>query len=1185
MDISGLRCLFSSLMPLLQKRNAIVWHVAKSLANKQHQHVVGTVGWRYDYADERKPVLVLQPPRPNSADKSTKRNKKHPKAKRSNEKSAKWRIMLHFGIDESAIPALRLVPNRCNLGGTNIKTSQMYNQALLEDLVSSESSHRDSLQSIVHADAYLHLQDALILCQIWCLQRGLLRRHDGWTTESLAYTLVYLYRSKAASPRMSPLQVAQAFWKLLAETNWLGEAVATVRENSLVQIRKAPSQAYVDIRDSPRNRAVLVMPIQDGTSLSESLSQSEVARIYAQQTKESPVTETDPPTLLKLYEQSYTLGPVLLDSSLRYNILGRISPSVIRQAQRDARHSLQRVHQAHRPFASLFMKDARFWKRYDAYIRIPYDQFDFEKSAMWGDDRFDVGDAEAIHRGVRHVLGKALTDRVREIQILSTGNGSIGEINTENAWQDSDQIPTQSVRGKKSQSVNGIVSPTGSKDVVIGIALDPDTCFRVVDRGPPADDDAATSAFSELWGEKAELRRFKDGAIVHAAVWNDDFSTEGNYVHYLNDDKMQGGIVERIIRYILGLHFVNEEAASLVQFSLRDIQSCIDGVQPASDNEVTFNPLVAHRLVMRAFDTLADFLRESSRPTIPIPGTSEQKSRLGIPLAIETVEPLSPCLRYTELFPPVPHPLLGGSLLPGIHRISQIVPSQPILVQIRFSGSSKWPNDLTAIKAAKAAMLIQLLNGIDSLKKANDPVAVDFGEHSVICTDSVDVSFRGYVFRVIVRADPELRLLRSLIHPSEEAASLLNYLTLRHLVAAKHHSVVHAVFTRHASASAVVRLAQRWLASHMLSNHFSIETIELLVAYVYSSPSSPVDAPASVTAGFIHFLELLATLDWKHEPLIVDPQMAFSMDDLSVITKDFEFARGQTGDQGPPLFIISPSAHPTLDEQVNVDKATGPSSQPTKASLSNSWTPVFSLKKPEWVVVNRAAILASKSYDILMHQLKNFDNTEAKWPIVFTEPSASFGNYSVLMRVDHEFIMDSETSSSGGKSLIVGENKAGALQSSYTRSMIERYKGPKSLQRKLFKNLLIQEDIVLEWRPVDAMLACLEKELDHVGLFFYNHLCPEVVAILWRPGIFKAKPFSAIQSEWVRPVVDRDWTSGTLVTVSTSDLLVLASKYTRDIVTTVKVLDKGMTSDPSSPRKRSIDEARSKNENDSEDEE
>lgn len=42
--------------------------------------------------------------------------------------------------------------------------------------------------------------------------------------------------------------------------------------------------------------------------------------------------------------------------------------------------------------------------------------------------------------------------------------------------------------------------------------------MRLVDLGPPADSPDA-AAFRQLWGERAELRRFQDGSIREAVAW------------------------------------------------------------------------------------------------------------------------------------------------------------------------------------------------------------------------------------------------------------------------------------------------------------------------------------------------------------------------------------------------------------------------------------------------------------------------------------------------------------------------------------------------------------------------------------------------------------------------------------------------------------------------------------------
>ena len=86
-------------------------------------------------------------------------------------------------------------------------------------------------------------------------------------------------------------------------------------------------------------------------------------------------------------------------------------------------------------------------------------------------------------------------------------------------------------------------------------------------------------------------------------------------------------------------------------------------------------------------------------------------------------------------------------------------------------------------------------------------------------------------------------------------------------------------------------------------------------------------------------------------------------------------------------------------------------------------------------------------------------------------------------------------------------------------------------------------------------------------MFFYNALCPEVIGVLWRP-IFAPRQFSALASEYSRPVQDRDWKSDTLVTVNVNDILREVANIATDVVVDTKVFDDGPTVADSKKRKR-----------------
>ena len=66
--------------------------------------------------------------------------------------------------------------------------------------------------------------------------------------------------------------------------------------------------------------------------------------------------------------------------------------------------------------------------------------------------------------------------------------------------------------------------------------------LRVVDRGPAADSGKAAAAFRQLWGDRAEMRRFPDGTISEAVAWDDVPPAQ------------RSSIPERIVAHILQLH-------------------------------------------------------------------------------------------------------------------------------------------------------------------------------------------------------------------------------------------------------------------------------------------------------------------------------------------------------------------------------------------------------------------------------------------------------------------------------------------------------------------------------------------------------------------------------------------------------------------------------------------------------
>jgi len=1077
------------------KRNLVLWKIAQYLSQKKFHETIGTVEWRFHNGDRHTPSLILTHPTATNNPKQA--NKKQ---KMDNPTKARFQVQIIMGMESlDWIPHARLFPNRANLKGNDATPN--YNALLAQD------AHWTVIRDLVLDDELVHLSDTMCLCKIWSLQRGFFKAHDGFGDTHLATLLLYLYRTKRANPRMAPLQVFTVFCKFLVE--WWGDE---------------GTKSYMQ---------VLVIP-ERGRNELQTVASCLQSKLYAQQAKESPVNKIngDPETLLACY-RTFSDGPVLVDATMMCNYFSNVSTAFCRAVGSHAKLTITALHSHHRPFSNTFLLSARFWTCMDAYMRIPI------KSIQWNLSKefhlkVDRGKYESLTRGLLEVLRKALGDRVIDLRVLTTGNGELSE-------SGSDQIPTHPISDSHIANISNL-SPLGEETLVLGIKLNPDTCSRIVDRGPPADDVEGTQAFIDLWGKAAQLRRFKDGAIVHAVIWNVPSHEEG-YVVFDGDDKTQGGIVERIIRHVLKVHFFGEKK-QVPQFLLREMLSIVDGVHTEEqEKRVLSSSYMAHKNLLNAFNDLSTFLIKHSSQTLPLPGEPYKKqSRLGIPLPIDAVEPLSPALRYSELFPPLSHPLLGGQRNAG-KKVSGVICSSPILIQIRFGRSSKWPTDIKAMGAAKTAMLIQLANGIEGMMSRSDNDG--FGGTVYAAPGFLDLGYKGYSWRIVVRADPELHLLRSLHKPSPEAIGLLQILTKENVVAASHHSMLHALHTSHPSSGAVVRLAKRWLASHMLSGLIPIEVIDLLVAKVYCDQDAPLEAPATATAGFMRVLHLLSNHNWSRRPLIVDPQGHFSDDDFSLIITQFEKVRGPDYLGGPPMYLISPN-----DRRLEVDEDT---EDPKISKSSKIWTPTFSQSLPERVTLSRAGALAKRSLDFTKRCLSG---NELDWSAIFRETSSSFLSYSALLRVDPDFVVDRETSSTGDIDIKLTKESEGDIETSYTRSMRNRFLGPKTMQLKNYRNL--QNDgissVLYNFSPIDAMITELRRKFGLLALFLYNDLAPEVVAILWRPNRFVAQPFSAMHSEFARPV-DDEWNADSMVLDNMNDLMRETKMYTKDTVVSVKILE------------------------------
>eukprot|EP00741_Cyanophora_paradoxa_P010847 tig00020544_g10486.t1 len=352
---------------------------------------------------------------------------------------------------------------------------------------------------------------------------------------------------------------------------------------------------------------------------------------------------------------------------------------------------------------------------------------------------------------------------------------------------------------------------SGARTLLVAVRLNEQNMNRLVDVGPASENTAEAAAFRSFWGPKAELRRFKDGTICESVVWE-----------HLASKREE--VVGEIVKYALHRHLnVNPDAISTV-------------------GSPTLLPVL----------TIAGHYETGIGASKALDALSKQMRSLnGLPLQIASIMPCHPVFSYTEPLPPAPSSLAGSSCP---RNPSESICVRALDVVLQFESSARWPDNIEAISHTKSAFYLQMHHALyDEAGVASIPTA----EH-------LDVFFAGYVFRFKIYHDREVLLART--HDEKLAASLD-----RNLVQAPlHRASIHALVNKYPSYGLAVRIAKRWSRVHMFYPCLSDDAIELIVASCWPPSSALLPVPSSAFSGFLRFLHVLASHDWRNEVMSVD---------------------------------------------------------------------------------------------------------------------------------------------------------------------------------------------------------------------------------------------------------------------------------------------------------------------------
>lgn len=586
--------------------------------------------------------------------------------------------------------------------------------------------------------------------------------------------------------------------------------------------------------------------------------------------------------------------PIFYDGSRGQNVLYKMTPWSYGLLQDEARTSLGMLNDAtFDQFEPTFIwRTSQPLQRYDCIMRVPLPR---KTPEMSGCDH--LSDTAIFSQCLFEVLSQGLSDRVKLIYV---------------SW------PKSLAWSIKTSS------PSGSREpLLISIVFDPMNIDRLVDHGPAAEEKKKAAQFQKFWGEKAELRRFKDGSILECLVWR----TGSSY-----------SIFQDVVVHLIRRHFDAEVSEGLTLIG--------ESFAKALPSPTT--SLAAFKGLEEAFSSLEKNVRELE----------------GLPLQLRQFSATSPQLRYSAIDPPSFGP--------------QKPLKTPADVLIQFEGSGRWPDDIVAIQRTKMAFLLKIGNLLEeSNENITARVGLENADQTMLNCAFLDVIYdTGPVFRIRIHSDREQTLLERMVKDKsmdprarDNAVSALSIYKKTFVQLPLLNQSISTHCTRFPLLSPTIRLAKLWFDRHMLLAHIGEELVELIVAGVFLQPY-PWRAPSSVMSGFLRTLMFISKWDWRLVPLIVDFTGNMKSPDISTINTRLEAWRKI--DPGMNRTVIFAASNHDRSGMAFTDKSP---SKMVAARMTALAVSAYKLVKEKGIELDQRFLFASSTadYDFVIHISPKFN--------------------------------------------------------------------------------------------------------------------------------------------------------------------------------------------------------------------
>lgn len=136
-----------------------------------------------------------------------------------------------------------------------------------------------------------------------------------------------------------------------------------------------------------------------------------------------------------------------------------------------------------------------------------------------------------------------------------------------------------------------------------------------------------------------------------------------------------------------------------------------------------------------------------------------------IPLHVVSMQGVSDVFSYSDPFPQIPSTYTAGKKVTELHKNKILIKNHnmgmvpryvaPVECILNLSHSSKWPEDLEAIRA----FIVQFYFHFEEYLRTKNNI------HSIVTKDYADVFFEGLVFRVKLYQAKEVILLKKQVTP------------------------------------------------------------------------------------------------------------------------------------------------------------------------------------------------------------------------------------------------------------------------------------------------------------------------------------------------------------------------------------------------------------------------------------